>query len=99
MAVLDLRVVFSIATRFKYRTGAALIDMVTKLHGVVVDRSFPDFSAYPALQHPKFSQCELSLVKTISSDSFKYLSITDSISGFYYSFPHSFVLSIWFHSV
>ncbi|XP_034589846.1 putative F-box protein At1g49610 isoform X2 [Setaria viridis] len=57
-----------------------------ELHGVAVYRSFPDFSSCPALQHLEFNKCEFSLVKKISSDSLKYLSITESICGFYDSF-------------
>ncbi|CAL4887730.1 unnamed protein product [Urochloa decumbens] len=57
-----------------------------ELHGVGVYSSFSDFSSCPALEHLEFNKCEFKLVNKISSDSLKYLSISDSICGFYDSF-------------
>ncbi|CAL5021869.1 unnamed protein product [Urochloa decumbens] len=57
-----------------------------ELHGVGVYSSFPDFSCCRALEHLEFNKCEFKLVNKISSDSLKYLSISDSVCGFYDSF-------------
>ena len=49
-----------------------------ELCGVWVDNSFLDFSSCPALEYLELLQCNLLMVKNISSDSLKHLSITES---------------------
>jgi hypothetical protein len=49
-----------------------------ELRGVWVDNSFLDFSSCPALEYLELLECNLLMVKNISSDSLKHLSITES---------------------